>query len=156
MRNWREAARNAWLSGTLASVLSTLALGLCGRWENRRVAAPTNAISHWIWGDGALLENRPTLRHTALGYGIHHAASVFWATLYEKWFSERGERDGVPAALAGAAAVAALACVVDFRLTPQRLTPGFENRLSKTSIFAIYTAFGAGLGLAAIWRGRRP
>ena len=45
---------------------------------------------------------------------------------------ERNKRPA--AALAGAAAAAALACFVDFRLTPRRLTPGFEQRLSTGSL----------------------
>lgn len=49
--------------------------------------------------------------------------------------------------LATAAVVAAGACLVDLRCTPQRLTPGFERRLTPSSLFLVYTAFGLGLVL---------
>lgn len=49
--------------------------------------------------------------------------------------------------LATAAVVAAGACLVDLRCTPQRLTPGFERRLTPPSLFLVYTAFGLGLVL---------
>lgn len=47
--------------------------------------------------------------------------------------------------MATAAVVAAGACLVDLRCTPQRLTPGFERRLTPSSLFLVYSAFGLGL-----------
>lgn len=49
--------------------------------------------------------------------------------------------------MATAAVVAAGACLVDLRCTPQRLTPGFERRLTPSSLFLVYTAFDLGLVL---------
>lgn len=49
--------------------------------------------------------------------------------------------------LAMAAVVAAGASLVDLRCTPQRLTPGFERRLTPSSLLLVYTAFGLGLVL---------
>jgi hypothetical protein len=51
--------------------------------------------------------------------------------------------------------VAAIANVVDFKLTPQRLTPGFEKHLSKRSLAIVYVSFAAGLAAAAYVRQRR-
>jgi hypothetical protein len=82
-----------------------------------------------------------------LGYLTHHAASLFWAAIYEKLFGERRAHKPAVRALGEAAAVAALACFVDYRLTPQRLMPGYERRLSRRSLAAVYAAFGAGLAL---------
>ncbi len=42
--------------------------------------------------------------------------------------------------------------VVDYRLVPRRLSPGFELRLSRRSIAAGYLAFGLGLALAGMGR----
>jgi hypothetical protein len=36
---------------------------------------------------------------------------------------------------------------VDYRLTPRRFMPGYERRLSRRSLGAVYAAFGAGLAL---------
>jgi hypothetical protein len=39
---------------------------------------------------------------------------------------------------------------------PERLTPGFEHRLSRGSVAATYVAFGLGLALTGLWMdGRR-
>jgi hypothetical protein len=56
--------------------------------------------------------------------------------------------------VADAALVAGLACLVDYTITPPRFTPGFEKRLSKPALAAVYAAFGAGLAAAALWRRR--
>ena len=147
------------LSGALASVLSTAALALAGLRETRNPAAPTNAISHWLWGDEALRENPPSWRYTATGYAVHHVASVFWATLHARaWSSAPRERP--PAAVAASAvAASAIACVVDFKLTPHRLTPGFQHRLSRPAMAVVYGCFALGLalgtGIAAQRRVRR-
>lgn len=152
MKTWREALRDGAVSGSMASALSTAVLGARGQQEEGTPYAPTNAISHWFWGDRAARHDEPSTRYTALGYAIHHASATLWAVLYEKWFGERAERGEVMPALAGAAAVAGLACFVDYKLTPERLQPGFEKRLSTPSLFLVYASFGAALvlrGLAA-------
>lgn len=132
MKSWPEALRDGVATGAVASVLSTVVLALRGRRESGSTYAPTNAISHWLWGERAAHQNRPSARYTLPGYLIHHASSMLWATLYEKWFGRRGAHDlrgAPPAQVLGAAAVSALACFVDYQLTPQRLHPGFEKRL---------------------------
>jgi hypothetical protein len=48
-----------------------------------------------------------------------------------------------------AAAASAVACFTDYQLTPPRLRPGFEERLSRTSLLMVYLAFGAGLAAGA-------
>lgn len=152
MKTWQEAMRDGAVSGSVASVLSTAVLGARGERENDTPFAPTNAISHWFWGDRAAHHDEPSARYTAVGYAIHHASATLWAVLYEKWFGDRAERGEVAPALAGAAAVAGLACFVDYKMTPQRLQPGFEKRLSTPSLFLVYASFGAALavrGLAA-------
>lgn len=154
IKAWKRAARDATLSGSIASALSTVALVLCGRRETGRHAAATNATSHWIWGARATRMNRPSLRYTGIGYAIHHAASILWATFYERWFGRPCARHDLPTIVAGSAAVATLAAFVDFELTPQRLTPGFEKRLSRPALFAVYSAFAAGLAVSCVLRRR--
>ncbi|CAG9168463.1 hypothetical protein CURE108131_08670 [Cupriavidus respiraculi] len=143
------------VSGTSASVVSTIALACAGHFDSRSAYAPTNAISHWIWGDRALHVDRPAPRYTAVGYVIHHATSVFWAAFYEAWV-ERSPRSRQPmAVLTAGLGMAALACFVDLKCTPQRLTPGFERRLSGGPLALVYVAFGLGLALTTLWRNRR-
>lgn len=157
MKTWPQAFRDGALSGSVASVLSTAVLGARGEKEDGTPFAPTNAISHWFWGDRAARQNAPSMRYTALGYTIHHASATLWAVLYEKWFGEKAERGEILPAVVGGAAVAGLACFVDYKMTPERLQPGFEKRLSTPSLFLVYASFGAALvvrGLAASRRHR--
>ena len=157
MKTWSEAIRDGVVSGGVASAASTAVLAARGEQEDDSPFAPTNAISHWFWGDRAARHDEPSTRYTAVGYAIHHASATLWAVLYEKWFGDRAERGEILPALAGGAAVAGLACFVDYKLTPERLQPGFEKRLSTPSLFLVYATFGAALvarGLAASQKSR--
>jgi len=148
--------RTGLIAGTFASLASTVALMLCGRREAGSAVAPTNSTSHWLWGDQALQVYRPTLRHTALGYATHHASAIFWAVLYAWLHAERRPPQSVPAALASAGAATAVACTIDYTITPRRLTPGFEHHLSKGSMAVVYGLFAVGLaaGCLLAQRGR--
>ena len=151
MKSWGQSLRDAWWSGTWASLVSTAVLALRGRRETGSAVAATNAISHWYWGEDAKRHDELSLRHTAFGYATHHIASVFWATFYERWFGERAARDP-GAALGGGAVIAAVACVVDYRFTPHRLQPGYEDRLSTRSLVGVYAAIAVGLAIASLAR----
>lgn len=140
-------------AGSVASVLSTIVLALAGRRQAGSAYAATNAVSHWLWGPPALSRNAPSWRHTALGYAIHHASALMWSWLYSSWQQRRQDRDVLPL-LATAAAVTTLASVVDFKVAPERLHPGFEHRLSTPALVAVYAAFGLGLALPYLLRGR--
>jgi hypothetical protein len=150
MKLWKQALREGAVAGSFASLASTLALVVAGRLENRHAAAPVNAISHWIWDRPALHADRPSLRHTLLGYAVHHGASMFWGVLHARAWGLRPEAKRVLPALAGAGGAAAVACFVDYRMTPQRLTPGFEHRLSRTALAAVYICFAIGLAAGSV------
>lgn len=142
------------LSGTCAAILSTAALAAFSRRETGSPYAGVNAVSHWVWGRNALYRNRLTASHTGLGFLTHHGASIFWAALFEL-LRTRGRR-GPRGTIAAAATTAAIANVVDFRVVPERLTPGFQHRISRTALFGVYLAFGVGLAAAGLCTARRP
>jgi len=146
MQPWRDSLKRSLVSGSCGSLLSSVALAACGLIENGHAAAPTNAISHWVWGERAMQFDRADWRHTALGYAIHHASSTFWALVHARAIAPDPARTAGRRLLQGAL-LSALACAVDYRLTPQRLRPGFERRLSAVSLLAVYAGFA--LGLAA-------
>jgi hypothetical protein len=150
MHPWKQALREGAIAGSVASLASTAALAAAGRRENGEAVAPVNAISHWLWGDPALRKDGASLRHTLAGYAIHHGASVFWATLHARAWGTRPRNKELGPALGGAAATAAVACFVDYRMTPQRLTPGFEHRLSRKAMLAVYACFALGLAAGSI------
>jgi hypothetical protein len=155
MNTWKQALQDGLVGGSAASALSTLALAAGGQRDSGSPCAPTNAISHWIWKDEAFSAHRPDLKHTLLGYLIHHGSSVFWATLHAKVFGRRGLSEDPTRLMTAALLSSAVACFVDYKLTPPRLQPGFEKHLSTTSMVAVYASFGLGLGLAQRWLERR-
>lgn len=140
----------ALVAGSCASLLSTLALAWAGHRERRSAAAPLNAVSHWRWGRPALHQRAVTKRHTLLGYVIHHGASIWWAALHAAVMQRHRPQQKTAAVLAGAAVTSAIACVVDFKCTPERFTPGFEHHLSKKSIAGVYAVFAMGLALGVL------
>ncbi|MCB5186468.1 hypothetical protein LG200_00430 [Methylobacillus caricis] len=142
-------------SGNYASIISGVALALCGRVENKSYAAPFNAISHWVWGDDAFKHDEMDIRHTLLGYGIHHASAVFWALIYEQATKQRFEESALKL-YRDAAIISLLACIVDFQITPSRFKPGFEKRLSNKALVAVYGAFALGLAWQKISRREAP
>jgi hypothetical protein len=155
MKTWKQAMHDGAVSGSIASLLSTAVLAVQGQRETGSPFAPTNAISHWIWGDHAAAHDEANKRHTLIGYGIHHAASTLWAVCYEKWFGDLMQKKNIIPAAAGAMAVSGLACFVDYQMTPRRLRPGYEMRLSRSSLFWVYGAVGAGFLLSSVFDTRQ-
>jgi hypothetical protein len=148
MNEWKRAGSQALKSGAAASLLSALALALLGHLENRSAAGPLNGPSQWVFGRWAAYLRRPSLRHTVTGILIHHITATGWALLHERLLGRGKVTQTSAQRLGRAAATAAVANVVDFKLTPKRLTPGFEHQLSRKSLFVVYAAFAVGL---AIW-----
>ena len=152
MKTWNNAIKDAVVSGSTAAVASALALVACGAAESGHPVSPLNAVSHWIWGDRAFRRNRATVRYTLTGYLTHHCASLFWAVLYEKWLGRPVK--SMSETIGDAALASAVACVVDYRFTPERLLPGYEKRLSKKSLLLVYGAFAAGLAAGTVLNSR--
>jgi hypothetical protein len=151
----KRALREGATTGSAASILSTAALALAGRRENGTCAAPVNAISHWVWDHPALRQDGTDARHTVTGYLIHHGASIWWGTLHSLAWGGRREAKRPAPALVGAGVAAAGACFVDFKMTPERLTPGFEHRLSPGALLGVYASFALGLALASMALARK-
>lgn len=147
----RRLLARALASGLAAGGASAALLAWRGRRENGGAPSALNAPSHWLWGDEALRHDEPSLRYTAVGAAIHQASSLLWAAVYEA-LQARHARPSAAKALGDAAAVTALAAVVDLKLVPPRLTPGFERRLSSRSLLLVYGGFAAGLALAGLRR----
>lgn len=147
------------ISGSVASILSAAVIALRSRHDHGSAIQGANDISHWVWGDEAYTEPRPRWKFTAPGLLIHSFSSIFWAYFYEKLLSWQQRRNNTltPTAICGsAAAITALANVVDFKFTPSRLTPGFEKHLTKPSLALVYLAFGVGLAMTAQCRAAQP
>ncbi len=150
MEDWKTATSRGMIAGTSASLLSTLALAVLGKGEAGSAFAPTNAISHWIWGDKAARRDQPSLRYTLTGYMIHHASATFWAVLFERIMGKRLDSKKLATTLPASLAASAVACFVDYQMTPERLKPGYERRLSRPSLALVYGAFAIGLAAGAL------
>jgi hypothetical protein len=172
MSFWSKFLRKTLVTGSVASAMSMAMLMHRSRREIGTRAAGPNAESHWLHGDEALRVNRVTWEHTALGLATHHASALCWGALYEALLmavarapeNRRGDvfdgrdvddRGDAGTLIASAVVVSAVAAAVDLRLVPERVTPGFQRRLSSRSVTAFYVAFGVGLAVGAALTRRR-
>src|SRR5687768_3261239 len=97
------------VSGTVAGLATAVTAALAGRKDAASYAAPLNATSHVVWGDTAALQDRASLKYTLTGFLLNHAATIFWASIYEKWLASRpgDSRESPWRPLIGAAALTA-------------------------------------------------
>ncbi len=131
----------ALVSGTLAAAAVTVAASLAARRATGSSAAALNATSHFLWGDAAARRNKYSVKYTGVGYAANYGASIFWALFYEAL----GRKRSAGQALRDGLLVSAGAYVTDYHLVPERLTPGFELRLSGKALACIYGALALGL-----------
>ncbi len=103
------------------------------------------------------MHREPDTAHTLIGYATHHASALFWAVPFEAWLAARPPRTTIEL-LRDACAMSAIAAVIDYGVTPKRLTPGWELVLSKRSTAATFGAMALGLAagalLARAWLGQ--
>jgi hypothetical protein len=147
--------RDALVTGSIACIATLAAAALCGSARKGNAIAPINATSHVLWGGEAAQALRADLKHTVPGVAINEGASLFWAAIYEQAFGRRADRGEWGTALAGGAAVASLAYLVDYHLVSKRLTPGWELHLDARSLAAIYAALAISLPLRGLLRRAR-
>jgi hypothetical protein len=149
------AARRAWVSGASASVASAIAVSICSRIDEGSYAGGLNGPSQWLWGEAEAYAREASVRHTVVGYVVHHLMSVFWATAYERIFGESVEPKKPLRRCAEAAVCTAGAYIVDYYLTPPRLRPGFKKHVRTPYMFVVYGGFALGLAAASIVRDRQ-
>ena len=150
LTKWRRSLAQGVVAGSLASVLSIAGATFASRRQTGSGAAAVNAISHWLWGDDSLYRNSTKLTYTGVGYATHHAASVFWGTLYAVAAHDRPATRTPTGIALGALATSAFAAVVDYQVVPKRFTPGFEHRLSTGAMVGVYALLALGLGVGAL------
>jgi hypothetical protein len=148
MQSWSTALRGGIADGSCASLVSTSLLVALSRRETGHAWAATNATSHWLWRGASFAQDRASARYTVSGYVIHHLACIWWAVLAQRHVSR------VPV-VPRAALTAVTACAVDYLVCPKRLTPGYEERLSRTAVGLSYVACAVGFVLADRLRQRR-
>src|ERR1700712_1212523 len=151
MKLWKILHR-ATLTGSAAAFSSALVAARLARSEGASIYAPLNAVTHCLWPRTAFFEQRPSVRYTATGAGVHWGSSIFWGVLFE---ALRGAEED-PARIVNAAVLTVgVAYVVDYHVVPQRVTPGFEAHIPRSRFGWIYGALTLGLSAAAMVRAKR-
>jgi hypothetical protein len=112
---------------------------------------PLNAVGHLLLGYRARLMDRFDPLVTPVGIALHVLSVVLWGVLFALIAARlRGWR-----LAAAAAALGAVAFVIDIHLLPDRLGPGFPAILSRPELIAVYAVLAAALALG-IQFGRHP
>ena len=149
MTDWARILRSAFVSGSWASFGSATALAVAARAEGKVAVQPINATSHWLNGEAAGSHEGLDGAHTVVGFLTNHAASIFWAVVFEAWRARRPPAGPLPM-LRDALILSAVAAAVDYGPTPKRFTPGWEFVLSKKGMAAAYAGLAVGLAAGAL------
>ncbi len=139
--------RNTLISAGLTTVGTTLVTALLGRQEAGSAAAPLNATSHIVYGDEAARHDELSVEYTLVGGLLNASAMIGWAALQELVLGRWVRRGGPERAAAAGVATSAVAYVTDYHVVPERLTPGFEKRLSPVSLAIVYGVLAATLAV---------
>lgn len=152
MKFWRNVTR----ATGVATLGTTVITALLGRREAGSAYAPLNATSHIAFGDEAARKDHLSLRYTGAGSAINAAAMLSWTVLQElvfgRWVQQGRGRERAVRALAAGAATSAAAYVTDYHVVPERLTPGFEKRLSGKALGITYAVLAGALAIGLICR----
>ena len=151
--NWQDSVSHGLQGAALATLGTTAVAALAGEVENRAPLGPINAVSQILFGDEAAQHDELSAKHTLSGALLNTAAVGSWAVVGELIYGGKRRPTTLTGALAAGATVSAIAYVTDYHIVPERLTPGFEKRLSNQSLLAIYGTLAVALGLG-MW-GRR-
>src|SRR4051794_28694970 len=109
------------ISGALASITTSVALGACAKRQGDSASQPINATSHWLHGDSAALVRDTNVEQTGVGYATHYLAALIWAYMFEQLRMRRHDADDV-AVSRDALITSATAALIDYTITPHRFT----------------------------------
>ena len=145
----RERLRQGIGAGLIAAAATAgvlVGFGLARREPLRAL----NAVAHMVVGTRAYYVSGFHAIVTPLAIAVHVASVVLWGILFAALAGRlRGARLTV-----AAAGLAALAFLIDYRVVPDRLRPGFESALSAHELAALYAVLAAALALGVRWVAR--
>jgi len=144
---------NIWLLTVWSAVASTVAVMAFGAIERRAPFLPANAISHMIYGEEAFDVERANAKYSVPGLLLNLGAMFAWSCVAEFLFFLFRARPGEIAMTAVVAVLTTvLAFVVDFRVVPERFTPGFERVISRNALAMVYVTLAVGFFIAGLQR----
>ena len=141
-----QTLRDGAVRSQLVALSAALAVALVGHVENGDGVAALNAISHIAFGEESFEKNELSLKYTGAAFLLNQISVTGWALGHEWLFGGARDQGKRGVSLAGGALVAALAYLVDFKLAPDRYKPGFERKLSRQGLLAVYVMLALALG----------
>ena len=138
----RHPIREGLRAGTIAAAATAGALLGLGHAHGAAVR-PLNSIAHIVAGSRAYYMEGVDWLITPLAIVVHLASILAWGTVFSLLTRDvRG-----PRLYLAALAFAAATWVIDYKVVPDRLRPGFESGLSGLEIAVVYLV----LGLSLAW-----
>ncbi len=144
-RNW---LKDGAVTGIAGAAATTAIIAALGKAKGESAWTPFNAISHMLFGENAANVEGFNAKETLSGLGLNVSALGVWGGLYERLAG----KVPFPQSLCSGAAAAALIWLLDYKIFPERLRPGFEKRLGPESIAAVYLLLGLTLWLSPLWK----
>lgn len=138
-RIWNIALGGAVASSGTALVLSRIRTGSYG--------PGVNCTAHWLHGQQAAKVEHLDVRHSLVGVAINAAAVFFWSWLYDKAL---GQKPTAMRAVIITALLGPVSCLIDYKATPKRFTPGWELVFSRSDMATIYFSMVVGMAWGAI------
>ncbi|OUJ03402.1 hypothetical protein HK14_02245 [Acetobacter cibinongensis] len=127
------------VGGALASTGAALTLS---RLRTGSYGPGVNCTAHWLYGNKAADVHKLNVAHSFTGIATNTAAVLFWSWFYEKAL---GRKPKMTRALLATAALGPVSCLIDYKATPKRFTPGWELVFSRTDMAIIYFAMVLGM-----------
>ena len=142
----RRRIREGLRSGIVGAAATAGALVALGR-AHGAALRPLNAVAHIAIGSRAYFLETLDLLVTPMAIALHVASVALWGVVFSLLSPRLRGPKLYPAALAFAAGT----WVIDYRIVPDRLRPGFESGLSGIEIGFVYLV----LALSLAWALRR-
>ncbi|KXV35860.1 hypothetical protein AD940_01290 [Gluconobacter thailandicus] len=98
-------------------------------------------------GEQAAKVEHLDIRHSLVGVATNAAAVFFWSWLYDKAL---GQKPTVMRAMIITALLGPVSCLIDYKATPKRFTPGWELVFPRADMVIIYFSMVFGMALGAI------
>ncbi len=137
-RRVREGSR----AGTIAAAATAGALIALG-YAHGAALRPLNSVAHLLVGSRAYYMESVSLLVTPLAIAVHFGSVILWGIVLALLTPGLTGGRLYPASLS----FAALTWLLDSRIVPERLRPGFESGLSSSEIALLYLL----LGLSLAW-----
>ena len=121
--------------------------------EGNDAFAPVNAISHIAFQDKSLGQTGPQPKFFLTGLLLNLSAMLGWAAVSEAIYRALHiPPHQILSTFVMAVAISVAAYFTDFRLVPERFTPGFEIVISRKGLYVVYALLTFALFVGGLQR----